>query len=197
LKVSKRLLDLSAALCYFNPGGECLVEKEVINELLERYENTALPPFEAIANIRMYNLPQDNEWLMMDTVGMLQLDVSDQEAIFCRDIYNPNEVANFLRNSSDYIFDNGPVIKNGDTMDGPGGIRWQGATFEQEIASPPREILRWFPMDNKTRPYGLQGEVEDEKKISEELSVEKEEPKEKKKGFFSKLFGKKDSDYLN
>lgn len=190
LKISEILLDMPEALCYFNPNGECLALGETIDSLMERHAKIGLPPFEVIANIRLYKLPQNEDWMLMDTVGMMQLDISDQEAIFHKDSYDPNEVGNFLRNSTNYVFTNGPIIKNGDTMDGPGGIPWQGATFEDEIASPPRQVLRWFPMDNRERPYGLQGEDENDDENIQEIKTDNAEVKDKKKGFFSKLFGK-------
>lgn len=156
LKISRQLLYLPEAICHFNPGGECLVSGETIDELLERYDRTGLLPLEAIANIRIFTLPQNEEWVLMDTVGMGQLDEIDQEAIFRKDSYNANEVASFLRNVSSYILENGQIIKDGDTIDGPGDIHWQGATIEDGIASPPREVLRFMPMDRRGRPSGMQ-----------------------------------------
>lgn len=158
--IARALLQLPEALCYFNPNGECLASAAMIDELLERYEQTGLPPLELWSNVRMFQLPQDENWLLMDTVGMLQLDESDHEAIFDKNAYDPNEVDNFLRNVSDYVLKQGPVIQDGDTVDGPGGIQWQGASFENEIAEPPRPVLRWFPMDGRKRPAGLQGELD-------------------------------------
>lgn len=43
-------------------------------------------------------------------------------------------------------------------------------------------------MDNRERPYGLQGEDESDNEKSEEINVQ---VKEKKKGFIGKLFVKK------
>lgn len=36
LQISRRLLDLSEALCCFNPSGECLASGETIDALFER-----------------------------------------------------------------------------------------------------------------------------------------------------------------
>lgn len=79
-----------------------------------------LPPLNVWTNIRLFNVTDD--WLMMDTVGNWQLDIADQEAIFPKGAFSPQGVDNFLRNASLYILTNGPVIKDGNTMDGPGGI---------------------------------------------------------------------------
>jgi hypothetical protein len=90
-------------------------------------------------------------------VGMSQLDVVDHEAAFKRGRYDPSEVANFLRNASDYVLEKGPIIKDGDTIDGPGGIRWQGATFDKPVCDPPREVIRWLPLDRSSPPKELLG----------------------------------------
>ncbi|HOV26384.1 MAG TPA: DUF4261 domain-containing protein [Pseudobacteroides sp.] len=173
-KLTRKLLDIPEALCYFNPNGEVLASKEIIDSLLDRQVEIGLLPLELWANVRLFNLPDNNDWMLMDTVGMLQLDTSDHEAIFDKNSYDLNEVGNFLRNASNYVFQNGPVIKDGDTMDGPGGIRWQGATFEEGVSSPPREVIRWFPMDNKKRPEGFV----------------KADNKDGKKGFLKRFFKK-------
>jgi hypothetical protein len=51
-----------------------------------------------------------------------QLDAPDHEACFPKDRYEASEVARFLRNTADYVCE-GPVIQDGDTMDGLGGNR--------------------------------------------------------------------------
>jgi hypothetical protein len=109
------------------------------------------------SNVRLISLEEHEPWLVMDTVGMAQLDVFDHEAAFERGRYTPSEVANFLRNASDYVLENGPVIRDGDTMDGPEGIRWQGATFDNPVCDPPREVIRWLPLDQSSPPKSLLG----------------------------------------
>lgn len=152
--VSRELLRLPQAICYFNPGGECLASDALIDELFERYEQTNLAPMELWSNIRMFNLPQE-DWLVMDTVGMQQLDVQDQEIVFDRNLYDPNEAADFLRNIANYVMQNGPVIQDGDTIDGIGGVNWKVSMCEEGLSQPPREVLRWLALDDKERPEGL------------------------------------------
>lgn len=155
-KVASKLLAMPEALCYFNPNGERLFPLALVTGLLQRTESEAVLPLELWSNIRLFNL--GGQWSLMDTVGMSQLDVPDHEACFQTDAYSLQEVDNFLYNAASYVLQNGPVIGDGDTMDGPGHLRWQGATFENGISDPPREVIRWFPMDRRTRPAGLQGE---------------------------------------
>ncbi len=89
---------------------------------------------------------------------MAQLDVPDHEACCDGKAYALGDVASFLRNAADYVFENGEVIRDRDTMDGPGDRRWQGVTFDNGILSPPRRVIRWLPMDGRPRPRGVQGE---------------------------------------
>ena len=48
-------------------------------------------------------------------------------------------------------------IKDGDTVDGPGGIRWQGRSFEDSLGDPPRQVLRFLPTGVSRIPQELMG----------------------------------------
>lgn len=156
-RIGRALLSLPGAICYFNPNGEVLQTAEGIDRLLERQTTTGLQPLEVWSNVRLINLEQEHPWLLMDTVGMSQLDVCDHEAAFERGRYDPSEVANFVRNAADYVLHKGPIIKDGDTMDGPGGIHWQGAAFDTPVCDPPREVIRWLPLDKSSPPKTFLG----------------------------------------
>lgn len=149
------LLDLPGAICYFNPNGEVLKDKAGLQDSLAFGEEHNLPPLEVWSNIRLFNV--DAEWSMMDTVGNSQLDFPDTEACFHAESYDFNAVDNFLRNVSLYLLNNGEVIRDGDTMDGPGRIRWQSQQFENGICDPPRRVLRWLPLDDHPVPAEIEG----------------------------------------
>lgn len=89
-----------------------------------------------------------------DTIGLEQLDIRDHEAAFAPGTYDPDDVASFLRNATHYVRENGPVLCDGDTMDGPGERRWQIHSFDNSLAMAPREVMRWLPMD------GVDGRVD-------------------------------------
>ncbi|MEA2164821.1 MAG: hypothetical protein QOK37_2948 [Thermoanaerobaculia bacterium] len=150
-EVTALLLTLPGALCYFDPNGERLLPPAEVASLLARGRTTGPVPLELWVNIRLFDLGGDPNWTLMDTVGMQQLDAPDHEACFRRGAFDPKGVDNFLFNAALYVFENGPVIRDGDTMDGPGGIRWQGASFENGLSDPPREVIRWFPQDGTPR----------------------------------------------
>jgi hypothetical protein len=157
-KVARALLEVSGAVAYFNPNGECLRRPSDIDEFFARHGSGGPLPQELWANVRLINLSDHPPWVLMDTVGMWQLDVPDHEACCDGEAYNLSAVANFLRNAAGYVLDNGEVIRDGDTMDGPGEIRWQGATFANGLLEPPRRVMRWFPMDGRRRPAGTQSD---------------------------------------
>jgi uncharacterized protein DUF4261 len=153
-EITRALLSLPEALCYFNPGGETLHTAAALEESLDHHADHDLPPFDIWSNIRFFNV-EEGRWLMMDTVGMGQLDVEDHEACFPRGAFEPNDVAWFLRNAVLYLLRSGPVVKAGDTMNGPGEVNWQAQTSEESLIAPPRRTLRWFPLDGSRIPESL------------------------------------------
>jgi hypothetical protein len=94
-------------------------------------------------------------WMLMDTVGMWQLDRPDLEAVFPEGRFSPDEVAACLRNVSLYLAAKGDVIEEGHTIDGPGPMRWQARRFENGLADPPRDTIRLFPTKGPTAPPQL------------------------------------------
>jgi hypothetical protein len=160
-RMARALMDMPGALAFFNPNGERLSRTSDLDEALARHESGGPRPQEVWANVRLFNLGEHAPWVLMDTVGMSQVDVLDHEACCDGDAYDLSGVASFLRNAADYVHEHGEVVRDGDTMDGPGGIRWQGATFEESLVEPPRRVLRWLPMDGRARPHGVQGEREE------------------------------------
>ena len=153
--LASSLLGMAEALCYFNPNGERLLPATRVQELIARGKGAGPVPLELWSNIRMFNLGHSPAWTLMDTVGMGQLDAPDHEACFQTDAYSCQEVDNFLFNAAFYVFEHGRVIEDGNTMDGPGGVRWQARTIENGMTAPPREVIRWLPMDDHARPQGL------------------------------------------
>ncbi|CAN5652712.1 DUF4261 domain-containing protein [soil metagenome] len=149
------------ALCYFNPNGEALFTQDALRDSQAFAALHALPPLDTYANVRLFNI--DPTWLLMDTVGNWQLDMPDHEMAFPRDFCQPQEVGQWLRNASLYVFNAGDqVIKDGDTMEGPGDRRWQARAFKNGLCTPPREVLRWLPCDVAAIPAFLTEEKSEE-----------------------------------
>lgn len=154
MKIVQALLSLDGALCYFNPNGEVLLDEDGFRSSLNYGWANELLPLDVWSNVRLFNI--DETWALMDTVGNWQLEIPDIEACFVVDDYEVNEVANFLRNASNYLIQSGAIINDGETMDGPGDLRWAAIQFENGICDPPRETLRFVPMDDHDVPKIVQ-----------------------------------------
>jgi hypothetical protein len=149
-RIVMELLRHPAALCYFNPNGELLAERTFMEKVIEHYRKANLPPVDLWANRRMFKLKDG--WMMMDTIGMQQVDLDDIETCFRSDHFNPNDIGLFLGNTSLYLTGAGPVIKNGETIDGPGKVLFRAKLFNEGMATPPRSTLRFRPEDGTTPP---------------------------------------------
>jgi hypothetical protein len=155
-RIAAALIGLPEVLCYFNPNGECVRDPRGFLESLSYHSLAELMPLELWSNVRLFRFQDVHPaWSFMDTVGMSQLDALDHEACFQSDSYAPAEVGNFLRNASAYLVERGPIMRNGDTMDGPANVKWQGFSIKQGRMEPPREVIRWFPQDQRRAPAEL------------------------------------------
>lgn len=152
-RVALALLKHPDALLYFNSNGEVLGDEKLLRKSLDYHGQHQLPPFDIWTNVRMFRF--DREWTLMDTVGMEQLDRPDLEMCYSAEKYKGADVAYFLRNCSLYLLNKGEVVKHKDTMDGPGNIRWQAYHAKKPIATPPRRVIRWFPMDGSKAPDAM------------------------------------------
>jgi hypothetical protein len=146
---------LKEAICYFNPNGEVVLSFPELAESLDYHAKHDLPPLDIWANVRLFNLSES--WALMDCVGSGQLDQCDHEVAFPRSLTNPGAVDPFIRNISLYLLQKGDVIKDGDTIDGPGAIKWQAKRFKSGLNDPPREVMRWLPCGVKGVPAPLFG----------------------------------------
>jgi hypothetical protein len=142
-KMTQTLLTLQGAICYFNPNGEVLRQMKTFDEDITYHKQQGIPPLGLWSNVRLFKV--GDGWSMMDSVGNMQLEIPDMEVAFQPDVFSPGDVDYFIRNASLYILRNGQVIKDGDTMDGPGDIRWRAQSHENGMSDPPRPTLRWVP----------------------------------------------------
>jgi hypothetical protein len=137
------LLNSKYAICYYNPNGEILLNKMMLDESFNFCKQNNLPALNVWSNIRLFNVAEN--WCLMDSVGSLQFDLPDHELCYPKGEYKPEEVDRFIRNITLYLIKNGRVIKNGDTGDGPGNIKWRASLMENSLSDPPRETIRWVP----------------------------------------------------
>lgn len=146
-RVSQAVLKLPGALAYFNPNGETLWPADMIGGAIASADEQGVPPIDVWANVRLFNV--ENGWLVMDTVGNGQFgfpDFPDIEACVPRGA-DLRAVDAFLRNTTLYVLNAGDVIRDGDTIDGPGGSLWVCRPRKNGLVDPPRRVLRFFPAD--------------------------------------------------
>jgi hypothetical protein len=155
--VARAVLRIPGALCYFNPNGEALRSVQSIESSLAFTRGRNLPPLDVYCNVRLFNV--DEGWLVMDTVGNGQLgtpDLPDIEACVqgARE-YDLQSVDAFLRNTTLYVLRQGEVFRDGDTIDGPGDVRWRAWNRRTGLIDPPRRTVRLFPQDGTEPPAVL------------------------------------------
>jgi hypothetical protein len=165
--IAAALLDLPAAICYFNPSGETLLDAQLFEEARVYAEQAGLPPLDVWTNIRLFNI--DQQWVLMDTVGNEQFEGKDCEACFRSEEYNLQEVNAFLRNLSLLTMNHPEVIEDGMEMPGPNDVPWR-MEFANSVCPAPRPVLRWIPVDGAEFPR--------EKLPSDEVEEDSEEDAE-------------------
>ena len=60
-----------------------------------------------------------------------------------------------MRDVGIYLLQNGDVIKDGETSEGPGDILWVARVRESALNGPRRRVLRWFADDGEAIPKSL------------------------------------------
>jgi hypothetical protein len=162
-EIAAALVDLPEVLCFFNPSGECLTDPRQFHRSLSRYKSTRVLPLELWCNVRFFKFDDLNpEWLMFDTVGMVQFDEQDHEAWFRSGTNDPTEIDLFLRKMCAYAVEKSPTFKDGDVTSGPGKFIWQGFAGKRGRMMPSRRVVRWFERDGRDLPEDLIASFEEE-----------------------------------
>ena len=93
------------------------------SDLIEIWDKEEKPLLYGICNVRLYNLTDIHE-LLMDTVGLNSIGLPDFQIKFKG--YEVNEIAELLWNYAYYIYEQGNVIENGNTLEGiVSGTKWK------------------------------------------------------------------------
>lgn len=93
------------------------------NDLIDIWDGDEKQLLYGICNVRLYKLTDINE-LLMDTVGLNSIGLPDLQIKFKG--YEANEIANLLWNYAYYIYEQGDVIENGNTLEGiVSGSKWK------------------------------------------------------------------------
>ena len=142
--------SIPGALCYFNPNGEVLRDFAGLKSVSQACLQEQKQPILLWSNARLFQL--GSGFGFMDTVGNEQLDVSDIEVAYPTAEYQPADIDYYMRNVTHYLLDCGRQLKSGEAIDGPGerGLSWRIHMPESPLVSPPRRVLRLFPVAKET-----------------------------------------------
>jgi hypothetical protein len=138
------LLRLPAASAFFLPGGEALRSREQVEAVLRRKAGLGPPPVDLWTNTRAMGLGEHGgvRWSLVDVVGMGQLRLPDQEALFAENPEDAEAVAPLLRNACLHLL-GGQGLAPGSTADDARGRRWQ-ASSATGLLAPGRPVVRWL-----------------------------------------------------
>jgi hypothetical protein len=160
IEAFERLLDVAAdvlkveqASCIFNPRGETLGGRERFHEMKHRYRAEGLPPLELLANARFHEIGAG--WCMVDTVGLHQLDLPDQEIVFHPDRLEVEEAMHFARNLAMHLIQHRPHLVSGETAGGPHESIWEAMPLGRGALPPHRTAVRWLPEEREGMPSGM------------------------------------------
>lgn len=148
-KVIAELLELPQVICYFNPQGEVLRDKELFLETDKICQENEIPPLDLWSNVRLYRI--DDDWVLMDTVGNCQLETMDVEACFLGDAYDMNDVDQLLRLVTMYLLED-PEFEDSESVEDENGVTWKISIELDSLCDPPREVVRLIPDDGNIPP---------------------------------------------
>ncbi len=154
IEVAQKLLRGVEESCFFNPRGESLAGLAYLDDTSRRCQARGLPPIELLVNPRIFEVGAG--WSLADCVGLSQLQLPDQEVIFCQKTLSAREALDFVRNLAIHFIQHHPAVGPGDTAGGPGASLWEAMPLGQAAISPHRPVVRWFPENREGMPGGLQ-----------------------------------------
>lgn len=99
------------------------------------------PPLAGAVNVRYFQVGGADDTILMDTVGMQAIGLPDLQRVASGT--DPEELGRRLHYYVRYMWDNGDVFKDGDTVDGAGGASWRCERAPAH-APPERSIISFL-----------------------------------------------------
>jgi hypothetical protein len=119
-----------------------VASQQVINPstYLKARRSDDFHPLRFALNVRFYRISSGKEGeMLMDTMGLGTLGLPDLQCHFLG--LDPDQVARVLYNTAYYIFDNGDIIHDGNTIQGiKPDDKWK-CQHEMALAKPEREVI--------------------------------------------------------
>lgn len=141
LRVAASLREMPVALAYFNPSSELLLSMEGMSGILGFAFEHKTYPVEAVCRVRGCKV--DEEWSLVDSIGMEQLGLRDHEFTWAGAEVSRQEQVEFLINLQHYQIDHSAPMTSGHTTDGPHDKLWRAEERENACMMPPRRVLHW------------------------------------------------------
>jgi hypothetical protein len=155
------LLRISGAGAFFLPGGEALRSPAQVEAVRRIKAGLGGPPLELWTNTRAMGLGQHGgrPWVLLDVVGMAQLRLPDQEAVFVEGAEEPDAVAPLLHNACLHVV-NGKGIGDGSTADDGRRRRWRARSAANGLLAPGRPVVRWTAEESPAPEPEVMAELE-------------------------------------
>lgn len=123
--------------------GQKLIDPQ---KLVKDWDEPAKEILHTLFNVRLFNITGgDKTDLLMDTVGLNTIGLPDFQVRFST--FDPSEIANLLWNYAYYVYDNGDVIQNGNTLEGlVSGSKWKSERIIPAM-QPERVVINVLPTE--------------------------------------------------
>lgn len=149
IKLASHVSKHPRALAYFNPNGEVVLSPEGLQKVLDDAAQEEAPPLDAMVNVRLANLAG---WQLVDTIGMNQLDLPDQEIVCPDGVSSSEELSAFLFDAAYHmVTTETPIVTDNSTV-GPGGTEWVATLRVSSLREPARRIVHWTETEGPYEP---------------------------------------------
>lgn len=108
----------------------------------QRVSDPAAPAaggLDGLLNVRLFSVSATGEEQVMDTLGLAPFGLPDVQCHF-RGL-DPGELAGVLFSTATYVFEDGDVISDGDTISGPQGDEHWVCRHEDALVALPRTVI--------------------------------------------------------
>lgn len=121
------------------PHSQQLVPREYF--LQPHWNSKQLHFLDGGLHVRFFNIANTDE-MVFDTLGLTAIGLPDLQC-HCRNL-EPDDVVMFLRNLACYLYQQGDIIEDGNTVEGIDGGKWL-CQREDALIAPPRMVLDVCP----------------------------------------------------
>ncbi|MDB6075460.1 MAG: hypothetical protein JWO89_3100 [Verrucomicrobiaceae bacterium] len=149
IRLARHVSKHARSLAYFNPNGEVLLTPDDLQKVLDDAAHSEAPPLEAIVNVRLANLAG---WQLVDTIGMGQLDLPDQEIVCPLGVSSSEELSAFLFDAAYHMATTEVPIVTDNSTTGPGGTEWVATRRISSLREPARQIIHWTETEGPYEP---------------------------------------------